>query len=49
MEQQTLTISQKLEAIYLVSRTAKLTYEEHAILQQYFEDIKKELKTSEEE
>lgn len=43
METQELTLAQKLEVMYTLTKQVNLKYDEHAILQQYFEELKKEL------
>jgi len=43
METQELTLVRKLEVMYTLTKQVNLKYDEHAILQQYFEELKKEL------
>jgi hypothetical protein len=47
MNEQNLTPEQKLEVMYKVTREVNLKFNEHAILQQYFNELKELLKVNE--
>jgi hypothetical protein len=44
MNEQNLTLEQKLDIMYNLTKEVNLKYNEHAIIQQYYNEIKESLK-----